>query len=212
MVAFKHQVQGVWVPDDISGHQGLELLNTRAAWASEHPHEYLGSYEALGVWAYDKGLVSSDELAALRRLGHRSARDTRAVLERTWALRDSYYAVVTRPEAQAADLERLRADAAAAYAVSTLRRSPDGRVLPDGGDVASAGPALPLNRAALAAAQLLADGDAEHVRACGGTGCGWVFLDRTHRRRWCIMAICGNRAKARAYAARSRSEVFSSPE
>lgn len=205
MVAFKHQVQGVWVPDDISGHQALELLNTRAAWGSEHPHEYLVSYDAFGVWAYDKGLLSAAELAGVRRWARRPTRAASAVLEQVQQLREAYYAVVTRPVADPADLERVRSAAAAAYAVSTLRPAVDGRVLPDGGDVTSAGPALPLHRAALAAAQLLADGDGQHVRACGGTGCGWVFLDRTHRRRWCIMAICGNRAKARAYAARGRT-------
>jgi predicted RNA-binding Zn ribbon-like protein len=32
-----------------------------------------------------------------------------------------------------------------------------------------------------------------------------VFLDPSHRRRWCIMAVCGNRAKARRYADRRRA-------
>lgn len=39
------------------------------------------------------------------------------------------------------------------------------------------------------------------VRECDGSGCGWLFMDRSpaQRRRWCSMADCGNRAKARRH-------------
>jgi len=42
------------------------------------------------------------------------------------------------------------------------------------------------------------------VRKCAGAGCVRHFYDdsRTGRRRWCDMAICGNRAKAAAFAKR----------
>ena len=42
------------------------------------------------------------------------------------------------------------------------------------------------------------------VRQCAGEGCVRHFYDdsRTGRRRWCEMAICGNRAKASAFAKR----------
>src|SRR6478736_4345946 len=42
----------------------------------------------------------------------------------------------------------------------------------------------------------------EAVHACPGNDCGWLFLDPRNRRRWCSMAVCGNRAKARAHARR----------
>jgi predicted RNA-binding Zn ribbon-like protein len=38
------------------------------------------------------------------------------------------------------------------------------------------------------------------VRACPGAGCGWLFYDPRGRRRWCVMAVCGNRAKAARHA------------
>jgi predicted RNA-binding Zn ribbon-like protein len=55
-----------------------------------------------------------------------------------------------------------------------------------------------------AAADLLCNQDFRLIRACEGTACTLVFLDRTkaHRRRWCSMAVCGNRAKASAHRAR----------
>jgi predicted RNA-binding Zn ribbon-like protein len=42
------------------------------------------------------------------------------------------------------------------------------------------------------------------VRKCAGEGCVRHFYDdsRTGRRRWCEMAICGNRAKAATFAKR----------
>lgn len=44
------------------------------------------------------------------------------------------------------------------------------------------------------------------LKACQSLECGWVFLDasRNTSRRWCDMAGCGNRAKSRAFRARSR--------
>ena len=40
------------------------------------------------------------------------------------------------------------------------------------------------------------------VGLCASEACGWVFLDPSHRRRWCTMAVCGNRAKARRFRER----------
>jgi predicted RNA-binding Zn ribbon-like protein len=57
---------------------------------------------------------------------------------------------------------------------------------------------------ALAAAQLLTSPEAATVSACPGRDCGWLFLDRRGRRRWCSMDSCGNRAKVAAHARRQR--------
>lgn len=60
-----------------------------------------------------------------------------------------------------------------------------------------------------AAADLFANGDRSLVRNCEGPACTLWFYDRTkaHRRRWCSMAICGNRAKAHAHRARLTGRV-----
>lgn len=52
---------------------------------------------------------------------------------------------------------------------------------------------LPLYAAARAAGELLADPRRFTVRRCPGTGCGWLFLDASGRRRWCSLATCGTR-------------------
>lgn len=51
------------------------------------------------------------------------------------------------------------------------------------------------------------DGRWERFRICGDPECGSVFYDRSTNRsgRWCLMSVCGNRAKARAFRARQAS-------
>lgn len=54
-----------------------------------------------------------------------------------------------------------------------------------------------LARLAYSAAELLAEGDFSLVRKCESPDCSLMFYDRTksHKRRWCSMALCGNRHK-----------------
>jgi predicted RNA-binding Zn ribbon-like protein len=40
---------------------------------------------------------------------------------------------------------------------------------------------------------------------CPGHECGWLFLDRSGRRRWCSMATCGSREKMRRMYARRKA-------
>ena len=49
------------------------------------------------------------------------------------------------------------------------------------------------------------------VRKCEGPTCTLWFHDvsKGHARRWCSMAVCGNRAKAAAHRARSRQRLLS---
>ena len=57
-----------------------------------------------------------------------------------------------------------------------------------------------------AAAHRVCSVDFRLIRTCEGSVCSLLFLDRTkaHGRRWCSMAVCGNRAKAAAHRARNR--------
>jgi predicted RNA-binding Zn ribbon-like protein len=60
---------------------------------------------------------------------------------------------------------------------------------------------------ARSAADLLVSDEADRVRECAAPSCSWLFLDRSrnHRRKWCDMAVCGNRAKARRHYRRHRT-------
>lgn len=190
-----HLVDGVLVPDAVAGSRALELANTRAGWGAPSPREYLVSPDALAVWAGDVGLLTPRESIVVR-----SSRPDPAALAAAIDLREALYDVLVGPCTSPA-LEAVRSATAQAWDASTLVRTDHG-IRPDGGAPTGW---LPVHRAALAVADLLGAGDAPYVRACGGRGCGWLFLDRAQRRRWCIMAVCGNRAKARAYASRHRA-------
>lgn len=71
-----------------------------------------------------------------------------------------------------------------------------------GGTIASL-----LGPVAEALAQLLVEGDATLVKQCEHPDCILWFYDRTkaHKRRWCSMALCGNRYKAAKFRKRSSS-------
>ena len=59
-----------------------------------------------------------------------------------------------------------------------------------------------------AIAELLAQGDFSLIRKCENPDCTLWFYDRTksHHRRWCSMAVCGNRMKVAAFRARRKTE------
>ena len=58
---------------------------------------------------------------------------------------------------------------------------------------------------ARSAAEILTEGPAARLSECANPSCGLLFCDtsRTHRRRWCSMAICGNRHKVASFAGRA---------
>jgi predicted RNA-binding Zn ribbon-like protein len=59
-----------------------------------------------------------------------------------------------------------------------------------------------------ALAKFVCEEDFADVKACEGHSCTLVFADRTRRRarRWCSMAICGNRAKQAAHRSRLKNK------
>jgi predicted RNA-binding Zn ribbon-like protein len=47
----------------------------------------------------------------------------------------------------------------------------------------------------------------DRLKLCGSDTCRWAFFDRSknHSSRWCTMASCGNRAKARRFRQKRRA-------
>jgi predicted RNA-binding Zn ribbon-like protein len=56
-------------------------------------------------------------------------------------------------------------------------------------------------------AEIIAEGARARLRVCANPHCGLFFYDnsRTRRRRWCSMAVCGNRSKVAAFARKHTS-------
>lgn len=56
-------------------------------------------------------------------------------------------------------------------------------------------------------AQFVSNEDFSNVKCCEGASCTLMFVDHTRgrKRRWCSMAVCGNRAKAAAHRERQKN-------
>jgi predicted RNA-binding Zn ribbon-like protein len=104
-------------------------------------------------------------------------------LNRLLELDEIFERVVARPGGDATGLE-----------LRMLRRwrSPEALLLP----------------IAEALAKFVSEEDFSKVKACEGRPCTLMFLDQTRgrRRRWCSMAICGNRAKQAAHRHRLKAK------
>lgn len=179
------------LPVALAGQPALELCNTFAGWDGPDGREYLADYEHLVVWAGDRGLIDRD---AVRQLRAASGGD--AVLARARRLRHALYRVLTGA-ATDAEWATIAREAQGAWQAARLTHS-GGRArwtLPST-------PELPLRAVAMAGAELLAD--PPRVGRCPGHDCGWLFVNPRGTRRWCSMAVCGNRAKVARHARRER--------
>lgn len=58
-------------------------------------------------------------------------------------------------------------------------------------------------------AQFVSEEDFTNVKCCEGPSCTLMFVDHTRgrKRRWCSMAVCGNRAKAAAHRERQKKVI-----
>jgi predicted RNA-binding Zn ribbon-like protein len=115
-----------------------------------------------------------------RRLGADDLRELEP-LNRLLGRDERFAQIVAEPKEGASVLE-----------LKALRRwrTPESLLLPIGGEIA----------------RFLCGGDFEYVKACAGSTCTLLFVDRTRgrARRWCSMAICGNRAKQAAHRDRRK--------
>jgi predicted RNA-binding Zn ribbon-like protein len=185
-------------------HPALDLLNTRPT-VDGAPSEQLTSFGALVDLLSATGLVTQEDAAYARKSWARSD----ATLIRARGIRELLRKAVTQiadgGAVSPADLVRLNAELRDASVGEYTEVRPSGggygfrhRLRRDGpGDVLA-----PLVRAMAA---LLTESDLAHVRQCEDAGCSIYFLDtsKNHRRRWCSMALCGNRNKVEAYRDRT---------
>jgi predicted RNA-binding Zn ribbon-like protein len=199
---YQRAVDGLVLPVPFAGHPALDFCNTLAGWNSAEQHEYLVSYEHLVVWAHTTGLLDAESAARLRASAGRDPGAAARELERARSLRRALYTACVDPSGREAwETVARQVRTAAAHAVLSREEVPGRRWSISAGT----GLARPVLELAREAGDLLATTDLGHVRACPGTGCGWLFVDPGGRRRWCTMAVCGNRAKVRRHAQRARA-------
>lgn len=174
----------------------LEFANTRYWRGQAAPTETLNGPVDLAGWLSGNGAREARPLPARE-------------FERALELRETIYrmfdAAAHGKPAAAADLQALNGRLAAAPARCALRRERGGYAWELESRTATAEAAL---AAVLwSAGDLLTGERLDRVRRCANPECGWLFLDdsRAGRRRWCSMASCGNRAKARRHYHRNRA-------
>lgn len=187
------------LPRQLAGHPALELVNTRSGWSQpydETRQEYLKSLDHLAVLATANGLLPERTAHRLRRRAARDPQAAAAVVDRARRLRADLHDVLVGEGSRAA-----------ATRVATAVTGARGRQRLDLGDQPawsfSGEPSLDdaLDCFLVAAADLLVE--RPRIGACPGHDCGWLFLNTSGRRRWCQMAVCGNRAKQAAHARRT---------
>ena len=195
----------------IADSLGLDFLNSIAK-PADKPIDWLESGDGLLSWLAQAELVSANVLDALKARAMPGELDK--VADQARALREWFRGFVHKhigrplpPRAlrELAPLNRLLERDEAFNQISRdsagdrleLRakhrwRSPESLLLPIGE----------------ALARFVCEENFANVKACEGHGCTLVFADHSRRRarRWCSMAICGNRAKQIAHRNRLKSK------
>lgn len=192
----------------IAGHVSLDFINTVDWHRSAQPHEWLTGYEELVAWSAHAGVVTPHEAEQLRALAAERQTLAAAVVDRAITVREALYRIVLARLAQQAPDEADLAVLTTAYVELVQRRRLAATHDRLTWAIAVTADALdsmlwPVLHAAVA---LLTSTELQLVRMCADERCGWLFLDtsRNHRRRWCAMEDCGNRAKARRHYRRSQ--------
>lgn len=207
--AAQQLVGGLLLPRPVAGHPALELCNTLAGWGGERPHDYLATYGHLVALARSLELVSPGEARGLHATAYDDARLASGVVAEARRLRADLHDVLvgTCNEDALSRLNSALTHAAGVRRVTTIARpmARNGACTGARWTFGDQGLRLPLTALGWQVHRLLDDPVAtSNVRSCPGSGCGWLFLDPRGQRRWCVMSLCGNRAKARRHADRSR--------
>jgi predicted RNA-binding Zn ribbon-like protein len=191
---------------------GLDFLNSIAT-PADAPVDWINDGEGLLSWLAQAQLVPADALKSVQARALPGELDK--VADQARSLREGFRSFVRQHKGRPLTAEALveleplnrllerdesfsrivhgSAGGDEPLLLETVRRwrTPDALLLPIGE----------------ALAQLVCTADFTNVKACEGPACTLLFADNTrgHMRRWCSMAICGNRAKQAAHRHRLKS-------
>lgn len=190
----------------VGNNLSLDFVNTKIA-ENGQPKDLLESFNDLAAWAISAKIVERTEAEALlERWSKKGASVLREAIDFRLTLHNLFTGLVegrgkTR-EGVAAINNFLRRQKGYSELVAN-EAGFEKRFRADLDD-----PLQILAPVAEAAADLLCFGDLILVRKCENTECVLFFYDttRNHKRRWCSMAACGNRAKAAAFYERRKAQ------
>ncbi|MDY0744025.1 CGNR zinc finger domain-containing protein [Paucibacter sp. R3-3] len=202
-------------PMFLADSRGLDFLNTLAV-PVDTEVEWLASGEDLLAWLQSAGLLSAEAADEVRSVAKPGELDDAAAKAR--GLREWFRGFVRQYRGEPltrkaiAELEPLN---------ELLARDEEFSQIVPSSDEASLLAFVPRRRwrsadsllfpIAKTLAELLTTADFSNVKQCEGPGCVLHFLDTTRdrRRRWCSMAVCGNRAKQAALRLRRAANAGS---
>ncbi len=189
------------------GHPVLDFTNTVDWRGTEREHEWLAYPLDLAAWGLRVGLLTQGQAEELARSAAQNPAQAARALSSARRLREALFRLfqaLTRKERPRPEDLRLFN--------GLLRRALRGQTVlaPDPEthgayrlDFLDEKDPLQrfLFRLLRQAAELLTTADVHRLKVCSSPDCGWLFLDTTKNasRRWCDMAACGNRAKARRF-------------
>ena len=161
----------------------------------------LSSPTDLAAWLRERDLAEPADSSA-------TEADLRQAIVMREALRDVLLAHVHgQHQAESAPAESTLADlrSTAAGLPTRLTIGDDGTVLTV---PAGQGPAAGLAGLMLIAAEAATSGTWDRLKVCSADDCRWAFYDRSPTKSgcWCSMAVCGSRAKSRAFRRRSAGQ------
>ncbi|OON62172.1 hypothetical protein B0920_01385 [Massilia sp. KIM] len=194
----------------LGGHLAMDFLNS-----IEKPHipatECLRDGEGLVRWLHLAGAIGAQDAERLRAFGSEALERT---AERARGLREWFRDKLSRqrelgasalPATSLQPLREVLAEGEWYFELEENLQAGDGShhpVVVEKVRWTSADQAL--QPVARAIAELLEREDLLRVKHCDGQDCSIIFIDRTkaNKRRWCSMALCGNRAKIATHRAR----------
>jgi predicted RNA-binding Zn ribbon-like protein len=158
----------------------------------ESGEDELAGPEELRAWLAERELIAAD------------ARVSRADYGRAIDVREGLRALLMANNGMPLDEERVaRLDRAAARAGVRVVFAPgsEPRLTPESGGVDGA-----IARLLAIVAGAVEQGRWARLKACPRDVCHWAFFDhsKNHSGRWCLMEVCGNIEKARAFRERKR--------
>jgi predicted RNA-binding Zn ribbon-like protein len=192
----------------LGGPVCLEFVNTLDDRFSSEPKELLKHYVDLARFGEDTGIISDLQVDRLFAWSMQHPVEAQRALASAIQLREAiseiFYALVSRkpvPQAALIILNQHMQEAA-----QHLNLVPGKQHFEWKFDTPTNDLFTPLWPIAHSAAELLASEQLEFVRACASKTCEWLFLDesKNHRRRWCDMTKCGNRAKVKRFYTRQK--------
>jgi predicted RNA-binding Zn ribbon-like protein len=188
----------------IGGDPSIDFVNT-VDWTSRGlEQEQLVSYGDLLRWAQGAHVLSAQSarsLLAQAKTAPAAAESALASARHTrWVLKQLFTSIAggrLDPRALAAFNELLHESGPRLMLAGSSRHIETGLQWQWRGLETSC--EAPLWPVVWAAAKLLASAETHLIKECGGSDCGWLFIDRSRNglRRWCEMRTCGTREKTR---------------